>query len=324
MKVFNDIAEAARALPRPVITIGNFDGVHLGHQAIVSRLIGEARRLRTASLALTFEPHPLRVLAPERCPPMIQTRRQKHELLATLGLDGLLVYPFTPEFARSEAELFVRQVLSGQLGIRGLVIGENFTFGQRRRGGISLLRVLAAEIGFELIALTEFGPGEQEISSTRIRRLLGRGLLPETERVLGRPYAIIGQVVEGWKLGAKLGFPTANVETENHLLLPDGVYIASLERLGRRWEGVASLGIRPTIPAGPGLERERALEVHLLQDPGNLYGEAVQVHFHVLLRPQQCFESLSGLQAQIARDVEAARVFYRELSAPRAPVSANE
>jgi len=312
MRIFEHVTEAARVMPHPVITIGNFDGVHLGHQAIAGCLAEAARRHRTGSLVLPFEPHPLQVLAPERCLPMIQTPRQKRELLASLGLDGFLPIPFTLEFARIEAEDFVRRILAGQLAIRALVIGENFTFGHRRQGNIALLRSLAAQTGFELITLTESGPEGQEVSSTRIRTLLGQGLLPEANRLLGRPYAVDGRVVGGLGLGTKLGFPTANIEPENRLLLPDGVHIASLELAGQQLEGVASLGFRPTITFGPGQQRSRVLEIHLFQNPGDIYGAAVRIHFHSTLRPELRFESRAELQIQIARDVQDAQAFFRK------------
>jgi riboflavin kinase/FMN adenylyltransferase len=313
MRIIREISQLAGAFRRPVATIGNFDGVHSGHLSLLRMLRREADLRAAEAVLMTFDPHPLSVLAPDRCPPLIQTLEQKLELFAGTGLDGVVVYPFSIELSLVSAEDFVRDVLIDTLGMSAVAIGAQFSFGHRRRGNIKLLQEMGAAHGFEVIPVMETEAAGQVVSSTRIRQLLLAGEVEEANQLLGRSYAIDGRVVGGMKLGKKLGFPTANVDPVNTLLIPNGVYAASLRTGEVEWTGAASLGIRPTIQTGVALaQRQRVLEVHLFECAEDLYDRTVRVNFHRMVRPEYSYPTLAELVAQIERDVDACKHFFDE------------
>jgi riboflavin kinase/FMN adenylyltransferase len=314
MIIATDPGRLTGVFRRPVLTIGNFDGVHLGHQALLAILRREADRRSADAVILTFDPHPLQVLAPDKCPPLIQTWRQKTELFEKFGVDGVIVHPFSPAFARVAAEDFVSDLLAGKLGISALVLGERFVFGHQRRGNVALLQDLAPRLGFDVLPLSETALGPQLVSSTAIRQFLADGRLSEAVAMLGRLYAVDGTVVSGLGLGRRLGFPTANLQTDNQILLPNGVFAVTLDLEGRSLPGAASIGIRPTVDTGvPLAERRRALEVFLFDFDGDLYGRSVRVQFHSMIRPELRFGSLEELRARMARDVSECRYLLRSL-----------
>jgi riboflavin kinase / FMN adenylyltransferase len=308
MIIITDPGRLAGAFRRPALTIGNFDGVHLGHQSLLRLLRREADRRGVDAVILTFDPHPLQVLAPDRCPPMIQTWPQKVVILQELGVDGVVVYPFTPEFSRTPAADFVRDLLAGTLRTSALVLGERFTFGYKRQGSVALLRELAPACGYEVLGIEETAHGETPVSSTAIRQCLAEGRLEEAAALLGRPYAIDGVVAPGLRLGRRLGFPTANVATENQLLVPNGVFAATVSVGETVRPAAVSVGIRPTVDTGvPVSERRPELEAFLLDFEGDLYGRAVRIRLHALIRPERHFATMEELQAQMARDVAECR-----------------
>ena len=304
MRVIRHLARRTAPLRATVLTLGNFDGVHLGHQAILAALIARARALGGRAVVLTFEPHPVAVLAPGRAPLMLQTLHDRLASLAGLGVDVTVVQRFTRAFAALDPEAFVREFLLRHLELAHVVVGYNVNFGRDRAGTADTLRALGARLGFavEVVGPVAAGDGGQ-VSSTRLRALLQEGDMPRARALLGRPYALRGRVVVGDRRGRTLGFPTANLHLRAGLLLPpDGVYAVGVEVDGRSHEGVLNIGVRPTF-AG----RRRTIEVHLLDFSGDLYRRWLVVKLIERLRGEQAFSGPEALRAAIARDVARAR-----------------
>jgi len=304
MRVIRHLARRAERLPGSVLTLGNFDGAHLGHQAIVHRAVARARETAGVAVALTFEPHPVAVLAPAHAPLMLQTLHDRLASLAGLGIDVTVVQRFTRAFAALDPEAFVRDFLLRHVELAHVVVGYNVNFGRDRAGTSETLRALGARLGFgvEVVGPVAAGDGEQ-VSSTRLRTLLQAGDMPRARALLGRPYALRGRVVVGDRRGRTLGFPTANLHLRAGLLLPpDGVYAVGVEVDGRAHEGVLNIGVRPTF-AG----RRRTIEVHLLDFSGDLYRRWLVVKLIERLRGEEAFSGPEALRAAIARDVERAR-----------------
>jgi len=304
MRVIRHLARRTERLPGSVLTLGNFDGAHLGHQAIVRRAVARARESAGLAVALTFEPHPVAVLAPGRAPLMLQTLHDRLASLAGLGIDVTVVQRFTRAFAALDPEAFVRDFLLRHVELAHVVVGYNVNFGRDRAGTSETLRALGARLGFgvEVVGPVAAGDGEQ-VSSTRLRTLLQAGDMPRARALLGRSYALRGRVVVGDRRGRTLGFPTANLHLRAGLLLPpDGVYAVGVEVDGRAHEGVLNIGVRPTF-AG----RRRTIEVHLLDFSGDLYRRWLVVKLIERLRGEEAFSGPEALRAAIARDVERAR-----------------
>ena len=305
MKVFDDIELARAHLRAPIATIGNFDGLHRGHQAIVRTVLARGRDTGGSSLLITFDPHPLKVLAPERAPRMLTTRRQRLALLEATGLDVLLILPFTMELAGVTAEEFVRRHLAEGLSVREVYVGANFNFGRDRAGSADLLIRLCGEVGIKAAQVVEVRSLDSPISSSRIRRALQSGEVELARELLGRPYVIEGTVIRGESRGARLGFPTANLQTENELVPQDGVYITEAVIDGVPWPAVTNIGTRPTFA-----EASYAVETHVLDAPGDLYGRSIEVRFLARLRPELKFDSVQSLTAQVRKDVQRARDYF--------------
>jgi riboflavin kinase / FMN adenylyltransferase len=296
------------ALTPPVIlTIGNFDGLHRGHKRVLRKVISRTREEGGTSLVVTFEPHPLKVLHPERAPQLIQTPSQKRDILAHLGIEVLLEIPFTPTVAHMGAESFAR-LLAERLHPVEIYIGEDFRFGRNREGSIGLLRKLGEELGFSAEAFPKLRLGGEEVSSSRIRKLLQAGEMGLAVHLLGRPYVIEGVVQHGDGRGRVLGFPTANLAIENELVPALGVYAVAVD-VGEPLllPGVANLGTRPTFG-----ETAVAVEVHCLSGGRDLYGQRVRCLFFKFLRPEMRFASAGDLTAAIALDAAAARDFFSQ------------
>ena len=237
-------------LPRGGVgTIGNFDGVHLGHRKILETVVERAREIGRPSFAITFEPHPMAVLRPDRAPRRVQTLRQKEEAIEAIGIETLLVIPFTRDFSLTEPEEFARTLLAGRLGASELYIGAHFAFGRGKRGDLALLSRLGAECGFVALAVPEVVYEGEPVSSTRIRRALERGAIGEANAMLGRSYELDGLVSRGDRVGHQIGVPTINLEPENELPPADGVYVTEIEirSFGRRFASVTNIGRRPTL-----------------------------------------------------------------------------
>jgi riboflavin kinase / FMN adenylyltransferase len=314
VKVFSDIAELRAHLRAPVATIGNFDGLHRGHRAILERVLERAKATGGSSLLVTFEPHPLTILAPERAPRMITTRRQKLALLEETGLDFVLILPFTIELAAVEAERFVRDYLQEGLRVREVLVGANFNFGRGRVGNADLLVRLCADLGIRAERVPEILSLGSPISSSRIRRAVLSGEVELARDLLGRPFCIEGTVIHGAGRGVGLGFPTANLAPAHDLIPQDGVYVTETIVDEAAHPSVTNIGSRPTFGEAPCV-----VESHLLEAPGDLYGRAVEVRFLARLRQELRFESPQALIDQVRRDVEKAREYFLGAS-PGGPV----
>jgi riboflavin kinase/FMN adenylyltransferase len=301
-----------------VATIGNFDGVHLGHQAILAQLAEQAARLRLPRLVITFEPQPQEFFAGPAAPPARLTRlREKLMALDGLGIERVLCLEFDHRLAAMPAAAFVDDLLVRRLGIRYLVIGDDFRFGHRRTGDFAMLLEAGRRHGFEVADNHSYILDGERVSSTRIRQALGRGDLELAARLLGRPYDMCGRVAHGDRRGRTIGFPTANIHLHRRVTPVFGVYAVWLSGAGLLpWPGIANVGRRPTVQG----DRER-LEVHLLDFQGDLYGQQVKIDFLHYLRPEQRFASLDALREQIQQDERAARDYFstRGLQIPSSP-----
>jgi riboflavin kinase/FMN adenylyltransferase len=314
MRVIRHLAQRTETVGKRlgpcVLTLGNFDGMHLGHQAIVRSAVTRARALGAEAVALTFEPHPLAVLAPERAPPMVQTLHDRLASLRDLGVGITVLQRFTLDFAALDPEAFVRDFVLRHLELRHVVVGYNVNFGRQRAGSADTLRALGARLGFEVEVIgpvTAPGDGGQ-VSSTRLRALLQTGDMPAVRRLLGRPHALRGRVVMGDRRGRTLGFPTANLHVRAGLLLPpDGVYAVGVELEGKLLAGVLNIGLRPTFGG-----RRRTIEVHLLDFEGDLYRRWLVVKVIERLRGEAAFSGPEALRAAIAADVATARSVLRD------------
>ncbi|MBW1990100.1 MAG: bifunctional riboflavin kinase/FAD synthetase [Deltaproteobacteria bacterium] len=308
MRVINSLQEIVQPLNSPAVTIGNFDGVHLGHQALFDRVKAKAAQLGGESAAVTFNPHPLRVLREKNRPPLITLHEQKVELISAQGLDVLVSIPFTRKFAAIPARRFVEEVLVEKMGIRALVVGPDYCFGRGREGNVESLGKMAEELGFELLVVpwVEIAdPDGERISSTRIRQLVGAGEVTAAKRLLGRDYQVRGVVGRGRDRGGKkLGFPTANLVLEDELVPQTGVYAVRV-RMAESTDllpGVANIGYSPTFGEG-----QFTVEVHILDFSEDIYGRKIKVDFVQRLRGEIKFDSIEALVAQIRRDCDEAR-----------------
>ena len=302
MKIYRDLSELGERLPTPVATIGNFDGVHRGHREMFRRVIREARELGGTALVVTFIPHPLKVLPVGKTLRLITTYAEKERLIAASGIDCLLTIPFTAEFAQLTPRGFVEEVLVGNLGVRRLVIGYDYAFGRNREGSVTELRRLGEEFGFAVEVLEPISSGGVVYSSSMIRRMIAAGQVREVVPYLGRHFSLRGTVVHGRHRGLGLGFPTANLVTDQELLPGDGVYAVRVQIGDREWDGAGNIGTNPTF--GPG---ERSLEVHLFDFAGDLYGQEVRLTFIDRVRDERRFADAAALQEQICRDVVRCR-----------------
>ncbi len=291
-----------------VATIGNFDGVHRGHRAVLARLAQVGQELGLPATLLTFEPHPLEFLRPEAAPPRLTSLRNKLMALRDTGLARVLCLRFDRAFAALEPEEFVQRLLVERLGVRFLLVGDDFRFGRGRRGDFAMLQEAGKANGFAVEQMGTVLVDGERVSSTRVRQALLRGDLEQAERLLGRPYSICGRVIRGDRIGRTLGFPTANISLERTRPALSGIFVVQVRDGDQLRPGVASVGTRPSV-GGTRL----LLEVHLLDFHGDLYGRHLQVEFLKRLRGEEYFDSLEALTAQIARDADAARDYFAAL-----------
>ena len=310
MEVLHHPGECVSERPCAV-TIGAYDGVHLGHRQVIDRVRREAQDLGVASAVVTFDQHPAAVVRPDSAPRLLTDLDQKIDLLGQTGVDYVLVVRFDEERAEESPQDFVREVLVGCLSTRAVVVGHDFHFGYKRRGNVALLQEMGAELGFDVtgVTLVTDGPGGQPISSTRIRLLLAEGRVLEAAELLGRPYQVRGLVIPGDERGRLLGYPTANLSLPSMIALPgDGVYAGWYIRPdGSRLAAALSLGRRPTFYRD-GDEETSLLEAHVLDFSGDLYGEAARVEFADKIRGQVRFDDVEALVEQMGRDVEESRL----------------
>jgi riboflavin kinase/FMN adenylyltransferase len=291
------------------LTIGNFDGVHLGHRAMLGRLVAGARERKLASCALTFEPHPREFFAPQSAPARLTRPREKLELIAEAGVERVHVLRFDARLAALPAERFIGDVLVQGLQTRWLLVGRDFRFGAKRAGDFAMLESAARRFGFVIEALPDVAHEGERVSSSRVRAALAAGDLPGAARLLGRPYVMSGRVAHGDRLGNALGFPTANIVLRRKPPLA-GIFAveAELEETGRVLRGAASVGRRPTVKENGA----PLLEVHLFDWREELYGRHLRVRFLAKLRDEKKFDGLEALRAAIGQDVEQAREYFRK------------
>jgi riboflavin kinase/FMN adenylyltransferase len=287
---------------RLALTVGNFDGVHCGHRAMLERVVARARESQAESGVLTFEPHPREYFAPDAAPARLTRLRDKLEQLAAAGIDRVHVARFGAEFAAQPAERFVEDVIAKGLRAAWLLVGRDFRFGAKRGGDYALLERLAGRHGFELESMPDVQLDGERVSSSAVRAALSSGELERAARLLGRHYAVSGRVVRGARLGRQLGFPTANVALPPRPPL-GGIFVVEVDGIG---PGVASVGRRPTVNEVPA----PLLEVHLLDWSGELYGRRLRVRFLQRLREEKKYDDLPALRAAIANDARAARDYF--------------
>ncbi|MDJ0803564.1 MAG: bifunctional riboflavin kinase/FAD synthetase [Desulfobacterales bacterium] len=309
MLIIEHTEDIEKPFRKAVVTIGNFDGVHIGHQSLFHQVIQKAEAIGGTSVAITFEPHPLRVLTQDQHPPLITLYEQKKELIAATGLDALVCLPFTLDLAAMPARAFVEDLLVKRIGMRVIIVGRDYSFGRGREGDIGLLQALGGDLGYDVVVadwITAAHASKDRISSTRVRELVMEGRLAEARQLLGRHYQIRGTVVAGRNRGGKLlGFPTANVQLYDELCPQTGIYAVTIDLEGQFLQGVANIGYSPTFD-----DHLFTVEVHILDFAADIYGRKIKINFLQRIRDEIKFESLEALSDQIRRDIEIARDLF--------------
>jgi riboflavin kinase / FMN adenylyltransferase len=298
-------ADARPSDDRPTVaTVGMFDGVHRGHRLLFERVFEDAKRLEARSAVVTFDPHPLDVLAPDKAPCLLTTLEQRLRLFEDAGFDVALVLPFDRELAELTPEQFAKAALVDELNVRKILVGEDFRFGHKRSGDIGTLNEIGRADGFEAEAIPLLGDADAKIGSSAIRRLIAEGEVGEAASLLGHSFRLAGEVVAGDKRGRELGFPTANLRPHPRACLPGhGVYAGYWVWDGKRLPGAINVGVRPTFKQGA----PQLCEIYILDFDGDLYGQRGEVEFAAFLRPEERFDSAEALIAQMHADVDAAR-----------------
>jgi riboflavin kinase/FMN adenylyltransferase len=297
-------------LVHPVLALGNFDGLHRGHLKIIERVRRGAAEHGGTPMAMTFDPHPSRIVRPDKAPPLLMTKEQRIEALGKAGIAAVAVVRFTPELAHWDPERFVRDVLVEWLHVSEVWVGANFLFGHDRSGNFSTLRTLGQRYGFRADKIDPVRYKEFVVSSTRVRRLVSEGRMDEAGALLGHQYYIDGQVVEGKRRGREIGFPTANLRSTNELLPPNGVYATTMTIDGIVRPGITNIGLRPTF----GDTTQTTVETFVMGYSGDLYGREVRLGFVLRLRDERKFEDVDALRAQIEADRRRAERLFAQLS----------
>ena len=309
MEIFRHIEDRNISLPKPILTLGNFDGIHRGHQALLQRVVQDAKARDGRSVVLTFEPHPLTILAPQRAPRLILTHKDKMVLLQSYGVDAVIIQPFNSAFANVEAEAFVRGYLVERLKVHKMWVGKDLRFGKGRKGRVEDLIRWGAEGGFEVGIVGPVHLGGVRISSSRIRDLIKRGDVHEVQGFLGRYHFASGRVIPGYQRGRQLGFPTANIVTRTEMLPSDGIYATFLEADQRLWSSVTNIGVNPTFGGGP-----RTIESYIFDFSGDLYGRSVKLFFVKRIREEKKFPTPEDLVGQMKKDVLGAQEILNQVS----------
>jgi len=303
MQILRSIPDLANLRGPLFLAIGVFDGVHLGHRAVISTSAEHAHASNGTPVVVTFDPHPEKVLRPQSAPHLLTATPHKIALIRNLGVGHLLIITFDKQFAATEPEDFVQQLVKHSKPLREICVGHQWSFGKNRRGNLALLKKLGAQFDFNVVGIPPVTVNGEVVSSTAIRRAVEAGDLKKAAEMLGREYTILGTVVRGDDLGKKIGFPTANLSAHNEQFPPNGVYVAEAKLDGGRYRGVVNLGYRPTVSSST----ERILEIHLLDFDRDIYGKDLEVRFIRYLRPEKKFENVDALVRQIERDVQQAR-----------------
>ncbi len=304
MKTLSSINELA-SLPGPLfLAIGVFDGIHLGHQAVISTSTRHAQAAGGTAVVVTFDPHPAKVLRPDEAPHLLTATQHKIALIRDLGVAHLLILRFDREFAATRPEDFVIDLVRHSKPLREICVGHEWSFGKGRAGNLTLLKQLGREHDFDVVGIKPVKVNDTVVSSTAIRRAIEAGDFSTAAGMLGRDYTVLGTVKRGTQLGRELGYPTANLSAHNEQFPPNGVYIAEARFEGALYHGVINLGYRPTVNTA---RPERLLELHIFGLDHDIYGRDVEVRFQRYLRPEKKFDSLEALRTQIALDVKQAR-----------------
>jgi riboflavin kinase/FMN adenylyltransferase len=306
MRIIDDLNAIEEPLKNPVLSIGNFDGVHRGHLALFEKVKARAGAIGGQSAVMTFEPHPIRVMKPGNGPLLITPTRQKIELIGKAGIDVLFCIPFTREFASISAEDFVKDILVARIGVKEIVVGYDYAFGRNREGNIPLLREMGEKLGFLVHLVEPIHIDHTLVSSTSIRRLVQEGKLSEAKTLLGRDYQVEGVVVRGHQRGGRLlGFPTANLKPEDELLPKTGVYAVTVMIDDKAYQGVTNVGYNPTFH-----DKALTVETHLLDYSGDLVGKKITINFLSRLRGERSFQDVRELSEQISKDIDDARTVF--------------
>lgn len=305
MRLFHGTDNAEIQRPT-VLTLGVFDGLHLGHQLIVRTVVERARATDSVATVITFDPHPRAVLHPESSPPLLQTLDQKVEGFGVLGIEQTIVIRFDEKFSQIRAEDFLRDVVKERLQAKEVYLGCGFAFGHNREGNIELLRRVSQELGFFADEVPEVQLRSQRVSSSKVRRLLTEGKVNLARRLLGRPYGVEGPVERGAERGRSLGFPTANLHPHNRVIPRDGVYVTGTLIDGQWRRSITNVGVRPTF----GADSEPSVETFVMDWAGDLYGDVVRVRFLHRLRDERKFNSVEDLTVQIQKDVRQAQSYF--------------
>ena len=311
MTTLHSIEELSRIAGPLVLAIGVFDGVHLGHRAVIERALDDAEKTNGTAVVVTFDPHPIRVLRPEFAPRLLTSTAHKIRLIRELGVRHLLVIPFDKAFAATPPEAFITQLAAASRLLREICVGHQWSFGKGRAGNLEMLKVFGAKLGFDEVGVPAVEVDGRIVSSTLVRQAVESGDFATAARLLGRDYTILGIVVEGRRLGRTIGFPTANLSAHNEQFPPNGVYAVGARRGATLLRGVANIGVRPTIAGADG---ERLLEVHMFDFHESLYGEDIEIVFRKFLRPERKFPSVEALRDAITRDAATARAVFSEKS----------
>lgn len=306
MKIFHG-TDNAGILRGTVLTLGVFDGLHLGHQKIMEKVVERAEKIGAVPTAITFDPHPRAVLHPENAPPLLQTLDQRLANFEVLGIEQAIVIRFDKDFAAQNAEDFLKDIVYERLQAREVYLGKGFFFGKNRGGNIELLRKMSAQLGFVADEVSEVTLRGQRISSSKIRHLLSEGKVNLARRMLGRPYGVEGQIIRGFQRGRTIGFPTANLHPHNRVIPKFGVY-ATATLINNEWRrSITNVGIRPTFEG----DKEPSIESYIFDFDGDLYGDVLRVRFLHRIRDERKFGGIEELKTQIARDTARAKLYFR-------------
>ena len=307
MTIICNLETIPKNIKNPVVTIGNFDGVHCAHQTIFKKVIERARDLKGTSVVVSFEPHPLKVISPVKFKPLITPLEQKKELVINQGLDIFLLIEFTLEFASISAREFVKNILIDRLGIKEIVVGHDYAFGKKREGDIDLLKEMGNQFNFKVIQMGAVYMGKTLVSSTSIRNLIIEGNISEANRLLGRSFQVRGEVIEGRNRGESLlGYATGNLRVTNGLIPREGVYIVTAELKGKVYQGLTNIGYNPTFK-----DKALSVETHLLDLSENILKQNIKINFIIRLRDEITFAKAEDLSKQIALDIAQARNFFK-------------
>jgi len=311
MSIVCNLDNLPKNITNPVITIGNFDGVHRAHQKIFKKIIERARDLHGTSVVITFEPHPIKVMFPTKAKPLITLLEQKQELIINQGIDLLLIIKFTAEFAAISANDFVKDILVDKIGIKDIVVGYDYTFGHNRQGNITVLREMGSQFNFNVHQVDPVYVGKVLVSSTSIRNLIMEGNVDKAKKILGRNYQIRGEVISGRNRGGPLlGYPTANLRLTDELIPKEGVYIVLIDIGDKTYQGLTNIGYNPTFK-----DKTFSVETYIFDLAANILKQEIKVNFLFRLRDEITFASSKELSHQIDQDVNQAREFFQKKKA---------